>query len=214
MRRFFTVLLNLSPWILVVVIVVGALWLAPKPLPLLNFGAAEVVRWLTSIFFIALIVERALEVFIATWRGPEASRLEGVIQNCKDEIARIKEARKAAPQAELELELKPLYDSIDYTKADLTRQKAGTQRAALWTGLVLGVLVSAAGFRLVQYMVDPAALADLEITTPSQVIVLRLVDVLLTGGLIAGGSEGIHKIVKVFLDFTDSTRARIAAGNK
>jgi hypothetical protein len=34
-------------------------------------------------------------------------------------------------------------------------------------------------------------------------------DILITGGLIAGGSDGIHKILQVFLDWADTTSNRI-----
>jgi hypothetical protein len=39
-----------------------------------------------------------------------------------------------------------------------------------------------------------------------------MVDVLVTGGLIAGGSDGIHKILQTFLDLMDKTSRNINAG--
>ena len=40
----------------------------------------------------------------------------------------------------------------------------------------------------------------------------RLIDVVLTTGLLAGGSDGLHKIVQTITDFMEATSRRIKAG--
>ena len=35
------------------------------------------------------------------------------------------------------------------------------------------------------------------------------VDILITGGLLGGGSQGIHKIIALITDFVDVTRAKV-----
>jgi hypothetical protein len=37
----------------------------------------------------------------------------------------------------------------------------------------------------------------------------RLVDIVLTAGLLAGGAEGIHRVMTLFLDFVSTTRERV-----
>lgn len=42
-----------------------------------------------------------------------------------------------------------------------------------------------------------------------QILAFNMVDICLTGGVIAGGSEGIHKLTQVFTDFMESSSQRI-----
>jgi hypothetical protein len=65
--------------------------------------------------------------------------------------------------------------------------------------------------RTLEMLVDAKVVGDLLVSAPNQVAAFRLVDVLLTGGLIGGGSEGVHKITQVFSDFMDKTRQNINA---
>jgi hypothetical protein len=39
----------------------------------------------------------------------------------------------------------------------------------------------------------------------------RLVDIVLTAGILAGGAEGIHRVMTLFLDFVSTTRERVTA---
>ena len=64
----------------------------------------------------------------------------------------------------------------------------------------MGLLISAVGIRTLESMVDRNALTEI---SRLQSLVFRLVDVLLTGGVIAGGSEGIHKIANIYNAFTE-----------
>ena len=41
-----------------------------------------------------------------------------------------------------------------------------------------------------------------------QATVFNGMDILITGGLIGGGSEGIYKLVTLITDFLDTTRAK------
>jgi len=37
---------------------------------------------------------------------------------------------------------------------------------------------------------------------------LRVVDIVITGAVLGGGAEGLHRIISVFTDFLYATRAR------
>ena len=45
--------------------------------------------------------------------------------------------------------------------------------------------------------------------TPQQLLV-TIVDVVITAGLIGGGSDGIHKLVSVITDYLDAARGKVA----
>lgn len=80
----------------------------------------------------------------------------------------------------------------------------------LWVGLGFGFLISAIRLQALHSLADSNSVVGL---TGIQPILFRWIDILLTGGLIAGDSEGIHKIATVFNNFIDTT-VESAKGNK
>ena len=86
----------------------------------------------------------------------------------------------------------PSSDFLDYTQM--------TRIITLALALLMGLLVSAVGIRVLEPIVDSSSLGELG----SQARWFRSVDVLLTGGVISGGSEGVHKLMKVYDKLTSS----------
>jgi len=80
-------------------------------------------------------------------------------------------------------------------EADLLAYKASTRRFAFAAALVFGLTISAIGVRGLELFVDPAVFDTL---TSTQRTVFRTVDVLVTASLIAGGADGMHKLVSIF----------------
>jgi hypothetical protein len=85
---------------------------------------------------------------------------------------------------------------------DSAQYKAGTRRIAFVAGVLVGLIVSALGVRAIQLFVDPAAFGTL---TAWQQRLFNVADVVLTGGAIGGGADGLHKLVSVFTNFMDSS---------
>ena len=194
------------PWLIAAVILSFPTWLTPTPTVLKNFGLADIGQLLGSLLLVALFLERALEVFITTWRGPDAAECDR-----RAEARRVQlEELKAQPQPN-QAQLTAAVNALEQAEQERTTYKSQTQRLALWTGLTLGLLVSAVGIRTLQTLVTPEGLSTLP---QGQVVVLHVVDVLLTGGLIAGGSEGIHKVTQVYTNFMEASakRAKGAGG--
>ncbi len=75
-----------------------------------------------------------------------------------------------------------------------------TRSLSLWLGLFIGILVSAVGIRALHKLV-----ASLPAEGTVQAYVFNIVDIVLTGCLIAGGSDGIHKISELYNSFIGST---------
>ena len=143
-------------------------------------GGAPFLIALTQLgvlYIVALFVERALEVLIKVWRQ------EGRI--------RIEQQRGTAADG----------DSTTDT-GRLEEYKAGTQRRALLVGLTLGILVSVSGVRLL------APIFQFDGTTgwTLQQAVFHFTDILLTAGLIAGGSSSIHELMALIDDFLKASR--------
>jgi hypothetical protein len=210
-------------------------WLSSKPFILKPFGLNDIIQLLSLQLFISLLLERSLEVFITTWRGPSIEQLDISIQQKKallsEKIRLMAEQQNQFPSVQssqisglppegmsLEQQIiqnftqnqqeplkifKPQIDDINEKERQRAAYKSDTRTIALWTSLLFGLLMSAIGIR----SIEPLVVMDLD--NPIQVVIFRCLDALLTGGLIAGGSEGIHKLIKVFIDFMEATSKQI-----
>jgi len=128
------------------------------------------------LYIIALFVERSLEVLIKAWRQGGKSGLQ-------EEKARAEEERRAAVETKLQ------------------EYRSGTQKRALLLGLTFGFMVSLSGVRLLGAIFEFGADAQ-----PLQQAVFQVTDVVLTAGLIGGGSATIHELMALIDDFLKATR--------
>ena len=123
------------------------------------------------LYVVAVFVERALEVFIKAWRQSGRSVLES-------ELAALDEG-----------------DPGTAKRRALNEYRAGTRRRALLTGLSIGIVISLAGVR---------TLAVIFAEPPSagfQEFLFQFSDVLVTGGLVAGGSAAVHEMMSLITRF-------------
>ena len=176
----------------------AAAWLAGNftNLAFKPFQADAIVGNLTALFLISLFLERALEVFVSSWRDADCRTLEHDIRYA---LATAKAAPDAAAAAEAER-------AVREKRHALHLYKAKTGRVAFICGLVAGAVIALAGAR---------ALGPLLVKLPDsgtpQALVVTVVDVVITAGLIGGGSDGIHKLVSVITDYLDAVRTKVAA---
>ena len=164
--------------------VLFAVFGGPQPLAFWPIeGTADLLQRIAPLFLIALFVERALEVFISAWRGPEE---------------RVRKAARATTLGKITPE----------ENARLVEYKSETLRIALSAGIALGIVVSAVGVRALALFMYPD---QIEALAGWQRSLFTSVDVLVTGAVIGGGADGLHKIVKVFTSFLETSSARIEA---
>lgn len=171
-------------WVsLAILVVVVVIWwqgdaLGPmEPKP----GESPFVVALTQLgilYIVALFVERSLEVLIKAWRQAGRTSLEQTKDSEADENKR-KEIAK-----------------------NLEEYKAGTQRRALLLGLTLGILVSLSGVRLLGHIFQ----FDTGDGWSFQEGVFQFTDIIVTAGLIAGGSSTIHQLMALVDDFLKASR--------
>lgn len=185
-------------------IVAFPLWLAPERSVVKNFGATDVVQLLTILLVVALLAERAIEIYVGAWRGPVASQLEATVKTREEAVA----GQLAAAPSDGTV-LSAARKALEDAKDEQRRYTCATRQHALWIGLALGLLVSGVGLRALETLVDPSGWSVRQLTA------FRMIDVVLTGGVIAGGSEGIHRVATVFenfMNFMSSTAKRATAG--
>ncbi|MEZ4449078.1 MAG: hypothetical protein R3B09_06330 [Nannocystaceae bacterium] len=162
--------------------------LTPLPLTFRDFEPSDTLRTLTALFTISLVLERALEVFVSTWRTPD---MRVICLASKRARKRMKEAQASGDAAEI----KAATESLRRRETAEQEYRTGTHIFALRLGFILGILVSTVGIRTFEGLLAPGALSA---ATQAQSIAFRAVDVLMTGGVIAGGSEAIHKLIQLF----------------
>jgi hypothetical protein len=182
----------------IALIVATPTWLPLAPLPVKPFGIDEISQVLSLLFVISLLLERSLEIFVTTWRDPDELALTFALNEAKAALTACQEADPPHPDA-----LDAALAQVRTCQKERSRYRAETTRIALWSALILGLLISASGVRSLTILVD------IEQAQPFQTIMVELVDVLLTGGLIAGGSDGVHKLLQVVTNFLDSTSDRV-----
>ena len=195
----------LIPLIVVLAALSLPLWLTPEQVAVKSLGVTEFLKLLASPLLIALLLERSLEVFVTTWRGAKATDLSLEVKHSKDRITKLRELEKAEP-GKREADLTTAVAALEQARQMEAAHKCQTKQFALWAALTLGILVSAVGIRTLQPLIEADALSKL---AEVQMGSLRIIDVLLTGGLIAGGSEGIHKFTQVYKDSMQITSDNI-----
>lgn len=179
---------------------IAALWMTGE----LTFSAlsmASVSQILTNLLFVALVLERALEVFITAYRQPGRASFDVNIKRISKEINKVNgmpDGTVLAGGGTKEDKLLALAAERQPHEEKLETYKSHTGVLALRAGLMLGLLTAAVGYRALAAVVDSGALSGLQASA------YTFIDVLLTGGLLAGGSKGIHALTQVFGNYLDT----------
>ncbi len=193
--------------IIVIVALTFPFWLTPKSASSKSIELTDIYQLLGTLFVIALFLERALDVFLTTWRAEHSEELDQSIQECEQKINYFK-AQTEDYRTANKTELEKLMETIKGVKQEKLKYRSNTRIIALWVGLFFGILISAVGIRTLGTLTNPASLPS------TQNSLFNFIDVLLTGGLIAGGSEGIHKLTELYRNFMETTvkKAKKAEG--
>ena len=95
-------------------------------------------------------------------------------------------------------------EKLELQKNNLADYRHETRKIALLGGMALGLLIS---------FIGPRILAEVIVVHGDmgfwQATFFNGADILITGGLIGGGSEGIHKVIALLTDFLDKTRQNV-----
>ena len=186
----------------------------PTAVPFKPLTAPVFTGLIAWLFAVALFVERANEVVVMFFRDQEADVLDHS-EALATELAQTTTAaalalasNTGASQAERDAAAKAVADArqkaADAHEAKL-HYRAETKQIALLVGFFFGALVSLAGVRALQGLVqDNASTGNL----------FSLADIMVTSAMLAGGSEGIHRMANVFTSFMDSLSTQIDQKSK
>lgn len=177
--------------------------LSPQALKLQSDAIAHATSFLAVAVILSLFLERSLEVFVGVWRDPGQISIDA---HWSFEEQRQKQATERQDPKEYAAATDELR-KLNLQRADY---RIGTQKFAMRAGFAAGLLVSVAGLRCLEGLVElPQGTTH---SAELQRFLFQLVDVLLTGGLIAGGSEGLHKLSQIYSTFVDTTNKRLREG--
>jgi hypothetical protein len=174
---------NAWVWVFLVVAVIWAMVGGNQfvAIHLQDFNVNKITTLLGSLFAIALFFERCTEVIIAIFRNKTAAELKNVLDN-------LEKMENHAGKAMI----------VKNAEEELTNYRLETQSISLRVSFIVGIVVSAAGIRILGEMVDiPKDVVDIAL---SQKNFFHLVDIFITAGVLAGGSDGIHQLMTVFDD--------------
>lgn len=153
---------------------------------------------LGTLFILALFVERAQQVYVGAWRGIRRVHLDDRVRCWRTWQ---QTAAHYPEQVELQFDID---NELNRAMLELATFQQRTRKYVFYLGLALGVLIAAAGPRILRELVSQA-----EGVGTLQLIVFCFVDILITGGLIGGGSDALHKVMALITDALDQTRQRV-----
>ena len=172
---------------LLVIAIAGVLTMDSAPIGVRKFSGADVSRLLGSLGVIALFVERTLEVFVAAARSEAAEKLSASLTSARFAIA----TRSADLQT---------HATAGTLSGQLIEHRAGTRRLTNRVAVLVGILLGAAGLSTL------ATFYDLPAEGPRAAL-FRILDILITAGLIGGGTQALHKVLTAVLSYVDATTA-------
>ena len=196
----------------------------------LNLDPKNVVGLLGPISLAAAFIERAVEVVISPWRDLEADRLTHTVDKANKRAAALTAltstaantvataaiadpalqpaARTAAAAAAIESAQAANDATADASTAAaaITDYRGQTKQYAYALSLLLGILVAYSGVRGLENLCLPNALSAV---TGGQKLMFEVVDVILSGAVMAGGANAIHSIVNLVTSFADVTSDKV-----
>lgn len=163
----------------------------------------QLINLLGTLFLLAVFVERTQEVFVATWRSIGRARIKDEIASFDDEIANF-------PADGTTEELKVLQARRRTAMRRFSEYRFETRKRTFLLGVVIGTLIALFSPTVLSVTLDAGgnACSDAAASTGACAwfLVFRALDIFLTGLLIGGGSEAIHKVIALFLDYTQRLR--------
>ncbi|NEQ51171.1 MAG: hypothetical protein F6K11_13715 [Leptolyngbya sp. SIO3F4] len=150
-----------------------------------------ILQQLTILLFMALFLERALEVYKLSYLSPEKERLGAQVDYCQSKLDSISSDTDGSISSEI---LQTVQLDLFNAEEHLRVYRTHVRRNLLQTAIIFGFLIGLVGVRSLEGIVYlPKPDSTLE---EFRFYLFRVLDLLLTAGLVAGGSEGIHGIIK------------------
>ena len=136
------------------------------------------------LFVIAVIVERFIEVYTAIWR--KEGRVE--IEN------RLRMLKAQPPVDE---------NQVVVVEAELENYRADTGVRTMYAAFAIGLIIALAGVNTLSVLFYSTELS------PMQANLFKAIDILITSGIIAGGSKGINNMSSLMAEFIRASEKNV-----
>lgn len=191
----------IAVFILIALVILALL--APKPISIIPNSTDKIGQMLVVLFFISLILERSIRVLLITWREPKELIFKQKLTRLEKHMEWINNIENSGDQDDRDRKSKNLINEHSEIRSSLEEYRLITHRNSLWFALIIGVIVSYLGFRVLEPIIN---VSDSYFARDIHYRALRAIDIVLTGGLIAGGSEGIRSLIESLSTFLSGAR--------
>ena len=180
-----------------------------------------------TLILVALVIERAVEVYVSKRFDPEKlrvrrplTRAEARLTKAEKALAEERERRQGSSrqptpedQAYMNQLVQAVHDAHDALDAadeatwlPLSKLRASKVRSANALSVVAGALAAVSGVRVLGQFVpmEQGAIVGALADHALQLHMFRITDTFLTALVLAGGADGIHKMVSGFKSFRSS----------
>ena len=198
-----------------------------KEVQLSSTSLDEIGTLLLTLILVALVIERAVEVYVSKRYDPEKLRLRRPLTRAEAKLAKAEQAlaeererrhgssRPPSPEDQqymdrLVQDVQEAHAAVDEaderTWLPLSKLRAAKLRAASFLSLTFGALASFSGVRVLgQFLpLQDGKIIGVLAESALQLDAFRVTDALLTALLLAGGADGIHRMVSSFRTFRSS----------
>ncbi len=168
-----------------------------KTINLKGLKISEVIAALTGLIVISLLIEQFIEIFISDPDKEEKERLGLLQENVLKDLSQVRKTNNrflfsnqaigAGANTAAEDNLVKKQAQVTFDKKILEKKRS---RQTLIIAFVIGLIIAFIGVRLI------TGFLPMEGIKAQQETALNMLDIVLTAGLFAGGSNGIHKVLK------------------
>ena len=180
-----------------------------------------------TLILVALVIERAVEVYVAKRNDSEKLRLRRPLTRAEAKLAKAEKALAEERERRQGSTRDPTQEDRDYMDAlvkdvhqahdvvdaadeatwlSLSKLRASKIRSASALSVIAGGLASVSGVRVLGQFIpmEEGKIIGVLVEGGLQLHIFRITDAILTALVLAGGADGIHKMVSRFRAFRSS----------
>ncbi|MEQ8908132.1 MAG: hypothetical protein RIC95_02990 [Vicingaceae bacterium] len=210
---------NISLIILVVAVIFITVSSAFDTIKFKNISQDEINTLMFNLGLIALVIERSLLVLLAVWRGEEKEMKKIDLEDAEHKFTLVKEqvSQSVAPASAANTPGAAVHDSSPLAKAkdqvtaakkSLELYRVGTRALSIRVSFFIGILLSALGFRIFEFLFET------NFSGPFQANLFSIADIVLTAGIVSGGSSGLNIFTKSLTQLLNKSTQAIPSKSK
>jgi len=165
---------------------------------------SRVADLLTNLGVLLIVMERSLEIFTQIWRRQGKLALNLTLDSQEQFL---EQARKNWESSAGDDGRKATYDTArndrDTAEKALEDYRSETGTLTVRTSLVIGIVISTVGFRILETLFVSDSLTGLQLN------LFNIVDILVSSGVLAGGSSGVHLLSSTLGKFFETSNKRL-----